>query len=329
MSSSSSQFGQVPRRAHVSPTYAQMPLVHTRRIYALLVLAAGFYVAIALLSMPPGQSVFEPMGSEEAALNPIWPLPADFEIGGQRKIFPYSIIPGGAESPEELKSAVSTDPVVAKHYADFNLAKVRAVTLAAPQLMYVSYRIGNNVFWTKHKLALPEGERMLTDGTTMARTRCGNRVSAEPIRPTSVQEPESADFGEPEFAQTLSTPYLAAFSVPAPAIPGVGAPGNPGSNLIPVTPFFPLPGGSSGHSNTPPPGIGGGGNPPSGGGGGTPPPGGGGTPPPGGGGGGNPPPGGGGGGNPPPIGIPEPGTAGLVLLCVSTVWIMRRSLKAC
>jgi hypothetical protein len=73
--------------------------------------------------------------------------------------------------------AMAVDPVVAQHYADFDVTKAHRVTLDGPQLMYVSYRIGNKVFWTKHKLALRKGEAMLSDGVNMTRTRCGNRVS--------------------------------------------------------------------------------------------------------------------------------------------------------
>jgi hypothetical protein len=185
------------------------------------------------------------------------------------------------------------------------------VTLDAPQLMYVSYRIGNKVFWTKHKLALRKGEAMLSDGSNMARTRCGNRVSVMPVRPNAPAEPSSSELEGPEFSAIVSSPYLAAFSAP---MPGGSMPTAGGSvaSLAPVAPFFPLPGGGgivgNRSSSTPPPG--GGGN---GGGGGTPPPG-----------------GGGGGGTPPPLGVPEPGTAGLVLMGLSAAAMRaRRKRKAC
>jgi hypothetical protein len=203
---------------------------------------------------------------------------------------------------------MAVDPVVAQHYADFDATKAHRVKLDAPQLMYVSYRIGNKVFWTKHRLALPRGEAMLSDGVNMARTRCGNRVSVMPVRPNAPAEPTTSDLDGPVFPDIVSSPYLAAFSAsPPPLVSGpIQSPGGgPGTSFVPVAPFFPLPGGGgiSGKKNpsTPPPGGGGGG---------------GGTPPPGGGGGGGTPPpgGGGGGGTPPPVGIPEPGTAALLLI---------------
>jgi hypothetical protein len=83
--------------------------------------------------------------------------------------------------------------------------------------MYVSYRIGNDVFWTKHRLTLPKGETMLTDGRAMARTRCGNRVSALPSKPNALVEP--------------TTEELNALTSPDPPV-GVPAPGTAGLVLI-------------------------------------------------------------------------------------------------
>ena len=218
---------------------------------------------------------------------PVWPLPSAANVSStKRAVFPYSIIPGGAESSEELRQAVDTDPVVAEHYSDFDIAKVRRVTLNTPQLVYVSYRVGNSVYWTNHKLALAKGEAVLTDGRSMARVRCGNRISVSPVRPNLQAEPTAEDFNAPIFPPSLSTPYLAASSIPPAGFPpgsSAESTASPGSPFVPVAPFFPLPGGggrcrkefssaSSGwrRQYTPP-----------GGGGGTPPPGGGGTPPPG------------------------------------------------
>ena len=158
-------------------------------------------------------------------------------------MFPSSVIAGGADTAQELRNAVMADPVVAQHYSDFDLANVRRVTLNAPQLMYVSYRVGNKVFWTKRRLTLAKGETVLTDGRSMARTRCGNRVSALPVRPNALAEPAPEDFNAPELPHAASTPYLAAYSpVPSSSSMGGGSPVSV-SSLTPVAPFFPFPGG--------------------------------------------------------------------------------------
>jgi len=97
-----------------------------------------------------------------------------------RPIYPYSVIPGGAYTPDELRNAIARDPVVRSHYKDFDLKAARLVTLTADRYQSVSYRIKDNVYWTRRKIRIPKGEVLLTDGVHFARTRCGNRLCATP-----------------------------------------------------------------------------------------------------------------------------------------------------
>lgn len=288
-----------------------------RRLLSASFLVVCSYHLLFSLSRPGSDAV-----SQFIAVpgRPVWPLPPAVNVSNsKRAIFPYSVIPGGAESAEELRQAVDTDPVVAEHYSDLDIARVRRVTLNAPQLVYVSYRVGNSVYWTRNKLMLAKGEAVLTDGRSMARVRCGNRISVSPVRPNLLAEPTAEDFNAPIFPPSLSTPYLAASSIPPAGFPpesSAESTASPGLPFVPVAPFFPLPGGGGvGKNSAPPPPGGGGSTPPPVGGGGTPPPGGGGAPPP------------GGGGTPPPVGIPEPGTGILVLIGMGGAWLVRRARK--
>jgi hypothetical protein len=106
-----------------------------------------------------------------------------------RRLLPYSVIPGGIESVAELKSAIQSDPVVARHYADFNLERARVVTLDRDRAVYVSYRMGSEIFWTNRRLYLRRGETVVSDGVNAARTRCGNRISENLLSPTSAKQP--------------------------------------------------------------------------------------------------------------------------------------------
>jgi len=146
---------------------------------------------------------------------PILPLDSrsgEYEFAAQdnsarRVMYPYSVIPGGAQNGSELASEINRDPVVAAHYSSFNVEKARAVAVRNESLVHVSYRINNKVFWTAKKVKLAQGERLITDGQNLARGRCGNRVSVLAQAPTSPDEPP---------AEVLDTPLTPA----EPEVPG-------------------------------------------------------------------------------------------------------------
>ena len=64
--------------------------------------------------------------------------------------------------------------------------------------MYVSYRLGDRVFWTAKTLKLAKGEAVITDGVNEARARCGNRLSPTPVEPVSPEQPPPQVFEAPE-----------------------------------------------------------------------------------------------------------------------------------
>lgn len=125
-----------------------------------------------------------------------------------RRIYPYSVIPGGAYNSAELRNAAMDDPLVHDHYRDFDLTRTRLVILRESRRQYVSYRMGSEIFWTKKRLLIPKGEVLLTDGTHYARTRCGNRLTDTAHKETSSFEPFSAAFeldpGRLEMKQAIS-----------------------------------------------------------------------------------------------------------------------------
>jgi len=71
------------------------------------------------------------------------------------------------------------------------------VRLVLARTAYVSYRIGNRVYWTRRRVTLKKGETVITDGKITARTRCANRVEEMPQQATSESEPPVAKFDEP------------------------------------------------------------------------------------------------------------------------------------
>lgn len=106
----------------------------------------------------------------------------------KRKVYPYSIVPGGAENVHEAKIDMS-DPAVKALYAGFNLDQLREEKLKTNLVGYVSYRMDDQIYWTAKKLTLRAGETVFTDGTHIARGRCLNCYSALPMSPVRPHEP--------------------------------------------------------------------------------------------------------------------------------------------
>jgi hypothetical protein len=145
----------------------------------------------------------------------------------KRPIYPYSVVPGGVQDARELKWAAEHDPVVAAHYRGFDYDHARVVRLVLARTVYVSYRIGNKVYWTRHRVTLRKGETVITDGKITARSRCANRVEELPQQATSSSEPPVAKFEEPVHPSTGTAvanppvPFESALNG-RPGVPGLG-----------------------------------------------------------------------------------------------------------
>jgi hypothetical protein len=133
-----------------------------------------------------------------------------------RPNYPYSIIAGGAYSAEELQFANSKDAVVRSHYSDFNTRHTQVLRLLDDRYQYVSYRVKDQVYWTKRKLRIPSGELILTDGVHYARARCGNRLSDQPHAAISSNEPSTALLSLP----TANVDMLPSLALAEPPVPG-------------------------------------------------------------------------------------------------------------
>jgi hypothetical protein len=140
------------------------------------------------------------------------------------RVYPYSVVDGGVHSVEELRSAISRDSVVAKHYSSFKLDRARVIEAKADRHFHVSYRIGNEIFWTKKRLKVARGERLITDDAHFTRTRCANVLSEVPKWKTSPDEPTAEVFDTPTLSPPGSSP-----STP-PVVTAGGFPGPPGGS---------------------------------------------------------------------------------------------------
>ena len=159
-----------------------------------------------------------------------------------RPVYPYSVVPGGIEDARELKWVAEHDPIVAAHYAGFDYDHARVVRLTLAQTVYVSYRIGNHVYWTRHRITLRKGEKLITDGKMTARARCANRVEEVPQQLNSSSEPPVAKFEEPVGASDGSSMAVPPVEFESALLnrPGVGGIGP----LPPLSLYAPFSGGT-------------------------------------------------------------------------------------
>jgi len=233
-----------------------------------------------------------------------------------RAVYPYSVIPGGVESVQELRKEIAQDPVVRAHYIGFDLAKAHVVRLHRERFAYVSYRLGDRVYWTTHKLRLAKDETVITDGAHTARTRCGNQVSEALLSPTFSKEPaietldratlvetamrggwQPSDEGQtlPTLALNFETPPIGdpaappIFPNPPIGLVGTGGPGGGDPNISPTgdpaaPPLFLAPPGGPGDPSR--------GDPPD-----------------------------------PPMAVPEPPTLMLLLASLPLLWMLRKQIS--
>ena len=66
-----------------------------------------------------------------------------------RTVYPFSIVPGGVHSAEEARNATEAEPMVARHYRDIDISALRMYHVTRPRAVYISYRRGNVLYWTK------------------------------------------------------------------------------------------------------------------------------------------------------------------------------------
>jgi hypothetical protein len=167
-----------------------------------------------------------------------------------RKVYPYSIVPGGAKDVDEAKLAMSR-PDVRANYVNVDFAKLREEKLTKNLSGYVSYRYGEKIYWTAKKLTLRAGETVFTDGVHTVRGRCLNCYSALPMSPIRPHEPSEKVLDTPVDVPVFAYkfPLLPVEAPTLPPLPGeltptvpilpTGTPIKTGGFWFPIIPFIP------------------------------------------------------------------------------------------
>ena len=239
------------------------------RVLALLATVLGLTCSLGLV--PKHRATDSGAAALSEGLPPYWAwLEAEESNGGQarewdRPVYAYSVIPGGVATRAELRQALAHDSVAASHYSGFHVAAAHPIWLERARQVYVSYRLGNRTYWTSKKVTLRAGELLLSDGANLVRSRCGNRISEVPLKPTAPTEPaepvlnapvlrrdalETTDWPAPPPSWTENpTPFLLAMAPPVSRSPAPGS-----APFVPPFPVVPCcAGGLSSQTPTPPP----------------------------------------------------------------------------
>lgn len=179
--------------------------------------SALFALTVILGSLFPTKSQATSSTSLSGAVPQAELAVAKVQSGGNRgvpkRVYGHSVIPGGVRGAKELTSALERDKIVKAHYANFDAAKAYIVHVKSAKSVYVSYRMGDEIYWTKKKVRLAKGEELLTDGKSLVRARCGNRIADTSQSMVSSMEPA------PEVLDTVLAPPQAAAG-PAHHLPG-------------------------------------------------------------------------------------------------------------
>lgn len=211
------------RKKHGSDVRSRALALGVLGLFALCIIAAA---SAYFLAQQNEKNLAE---DQSAQILEVTPSPVFVESSAESKerpLYPLSVIPRGVADAQELKMALAHDPIASAHYAGFSVMKAAVITVQKPRAVYVSYRSGNQIYWTRSRMWLHRGETLISDGRNSARTRCGNRISEVPLLPVSAHEPplkmleEPAALPDPLFESNPPSPiWLAGTQEPLP--PGV------------------------------------------------------------------------------------------------------------
>jgi len=210
-------------------------------VLAASTIGTGLVAALVTWRAPLRQPPLQPAASGPAPIRKGLQITEEY-----RRVYPYSVVPGGAVTVEEARRAMS-DPAIRDQYAAVDLKRLKRVVLSADLSGYVSYRFGDKIYWTAKTVRLKAGEPVFTDGQHIVRGRCLNSYSVHPMAPVRPHEPE-----EKVLETWVEVPVLA-FSFPplpleTPVLPPPAQRALPAARpspqvhhgrFIPILPFIP------------------------------------------------------------------------------------------
>ncbi len=110
-------------------------------------------------------------------------------------------------SVEDFRREVAAQPLLTRHFADFDWGSARLLALDQTLTSHVSYVTDDRIAWTRGRLTLKAGETVITDGATTVRTFCCNEITDAPPPFTLTDDaapfPEDLEPDEEEIAGSI------------------------------------------------------------------------------------------------------------------------------
>lgn len=164
----------------------------------------------------------------------------------------HAVTCGGVKGIEDLHKLMSSSTFAAGAYGKFDFHSARVTTLPSDVWTYVSYRIGDKLYYTKKPRLVKKGEPILEDANGMViLMRCGNVLELGPQ--PEINDYEPGDIYPPAVEGLPAGPPVETTELIPPSIPTV-----PGYPVAPPegggTPYYPYPVGCcfTGGGGTPP-----------------------------------------------------------------------------
>ena len=224
----------------------------SRKTFVGAVSVGSAVIAVAVLSIVAAPRIYrrmhQPFVKTEAVESPFritgTSAPPPANQSRFRPVYGHSLVAGGIRSIAELVSLVDSDPQLARHYHGFDLSKARFIALDHDVVAYVSYRLGQGIYWKATPSIILQGEQVITDGENFIRARCGNRIaySAGPTGDADPLDTESVvAVLDPATPVAPNSPEsLISSSSGFSLVPEAADPGSPsGAGITPTGAFLP------------------------------------------------------------------------------------------
>jgi hypothetical protein len=161
----------------------------------------------------------------------------------------FALLSGGFTSIDEFQQRVAIDPVLLSFYGNCNDSQASMQPLPDDILVFITFRRGQEIKWTRRPILVHKGEYVLTLCGRTVLARCGNFISWVPMQPSEDVPPSLLEMPADELRPEDPAPTAQADPAKT-SIRGLAAlpaAASTSRRFYPLIPPIYVPSGSSGH----------------------------------------------------------------------------------